>query len=225
MTRFTFLMPTGFPETRQIFRKSQPDYRGRCRTSLSKPTKLVIWGTLDVRGAASLPVRFSRLNTSPYPIDYTYNSEAWGGIWLTETCHATIDHAVIEGARDGIDTFYTGDRVTIRNSIIRHNFGDGIYVYSDPDYGDRDQSVIRNNLIEYNDGAGILVQGNARPRIGDGNIVRYNGLGIITAYNYNNGPGNPAPINQRQRHLSQYLPELFRRPPLSATRECSRRSG
>lgn len=171
----------------------------------SYPTMLVVDGTLNVRGTSSDPVRFTRLDGNPWAtyLGYDYRTAAWYGIWLSENCHATIDHAWVEGARNGIQVGYNINGVRITNSVIRYNWNSGINIYSYSGYyGYSDHSMIKNNVIEDN-GAGFIFYGDAKTLVSDGNIIRNNDFGVLTS----SSGGNPRPTisgNAITRHYHSY---------------------
>ena len=155
---------------------------------------LEIHGTLDVRGTAAEPVRFSPLKglaDGYYP---------WLGIWLADyRRNVVIDHAIIEGALDGISVSYNGSEATIRNSIIQDNRWTGINIYSSKADNIPTSPRVSGNLIQstaidpYGQSVGVFIKGDAKPLIIDGNIIRFNetgiGLGSGTALE-----GNPRPV-------------------------------
>lgn len=151
----------------------------------SQFSRLDILGSLEIKGSVNNPVYLTSVDDRPG--EY---AGQWGGLWLTEYSSASIEHAVIEGAKDAITIFYNGSDAVIRNSLLRNN-GVGILMYADNQYSQAVRPLVKGNTIR-DGGSGVLVYGDARPQILEGNIIRHNDTGIHLVGD--SITGNPRPV-------------------------------
>ncbi|MGB5716952.1 MAG: right-handed parallel beta-helix repeat-containing protein, partial [Gammaproteobacteria bacterium] len=151
----------------------------------SQFARLDILGRLEIKGSINNPVYLTSLDDRPGKY-----AGQWGGLWLTEYSSATIDHAVIEGAKDAITIFYTGSDTVISNSLLQNN-GVGILMYADNQYARAVRPLVKGNTIR-DGGSAVLVYGDARPQILEGNIIRHNDTGIHLVGD--SITGNPRPV-------------------------------
>ncbi|MGB5178399.1 MAG: right-handed parallel beta-helix repeat-containing protein, partial [Gammaproteobacteria bacterium] len=151
----------------------------------SQFARLDILGSLEIQGSGDNPVYMTSLDARPG----NYAGQ-WGGLWLSEYSSATIDHAVIAGAKDAITLFYNGSDAIIRNSLLQNN-GVGILMYADNQYPRAVKPLVKRNTIR-DGGSGVLVYGDARPQIIEGNIIRQNDTGIHLVGD--SITGNPRPV-------------------------------
>ncbi len=175
------------PETQVLPQLARLSIEAGTEVRFRQFARLDILGSLEIKGFSTNPVYLTSLDDRPG--EY---AGQWGGLWLTEYSTATIDYAVIEGAKDGITIFHDGSDTVISNSLLQNN-GVGILMYADNEYPQAVRPLIKGNSIrDSENGSGIMIFGDARPQIIEGNIIRQNDVGVHLAGD--SVTGNPGPV-------------------------------
>ena len=173
------------PETQVLPQLGRLIIEAGTEVRFSQFARLDILGSLEIRGSVNNPVYLTSLDDRPGKY-----AGQWGGLWLTEYSSASIDYAVIEGAKDAITIFHNGSDAVIRNSLLQNN-GVGILMYADNQYPQAVRPLVKGNTIREG-GSAVLIYGDARPQIIEGNIIRQNDTGIHLV---GDGiTGNPRPV-------------------------------
>jgi parallel beta-helix repeat protein len=173
------------PETQVLPQLGRLIIEAGTELRFSQFARLDILGSLEIKGSANNPVVLTSLDDRPG----RYAGQ-WGGLWLTEYSNATIDHAVIEGAKDAITIFHEGSDVVIRNSLLQKN-DVGILMYADNRYLRAVRPLVKGNTLREG-GSAVLIYGDARPQIIAGNIIRQNDTGMHLVGD--RMTGNPRPV-------------------------------
>ena len=173
------------PETQVLPQLGRLIIEAGTEVRFSQFARLDILGSLEVKGSVNNPVYLTSLDGRPGKY-----AGQWGGVWLTEYSSATIDHAVIKGAKDAITIFHKGSDAVIRNSLLEKN-GVGILMYADNRYHQAVRPLVMGNTLREG-GSAVLIYGDARPQIIEANIIRQNDTGIHLVGD--SITGNPRPV-------------------------------